>query len=129
MRNPPSDSELTKARSLVFAFADIMAANQCMIYDAASLPCSRAHLRAAFTTYINWMYQERDRNPSAFERNGYGDTLRAAESCFVHIDDFHDIAPEDKAGVKKLNSLGLEDDMDMDLAKLMLKYPAGGARN
>lgn len=119
---------IEKARDLVYGFADIMAAGKPLIGDATVLPCARTELRSAFTVYLNWMYAERDKDPSGFERNGYGDTLRAAESCYVMVNDFHDIDPSDHAEVCRINSSILSPGAlgDRELT-LMAKYPPGGA--
>lgn len=105
-----------------------MAAGKPFIGDATVLPCPRSELRSAFTVYLNWMYAERDKDPSGFERNGYGDTLRAAESCYVMVDDFHDIDPSDQAEVRRINSsIHSPTDIGEREMTMMAKYPPGGA--
>ena len=120
---------IEKARDLVYAFADLLAAGVPFIGNASVLPCSRSELRTAFSVYLNWMYSERNKDAGLFERNGYGKTLRAAESCYVRVDDFHDIAPEDIAEVNRMNFSVASSITNMGPAeiKMMVKYPLGGA--
>ncbi len=119
---------IERSRDLVYGFADIMAVGKPFIGDASVLPCARSELRTAFSVYLSWMYSERKKNPTAFERNGYGETLRAAESCSLMVDDFHDIAPEDVAEVNRINrSIKAPTDIGEAELKMMVKYPPGGA--
>ena len=120
---------IERARDLVYRYADFLADKKPLIGDASILPCTRTELRNAFQVYLSWMYSERARNPSAFEANGYGETLRAAESCYCMVDDFHDIAPQDKADVERINaSIAAPSDIGAEALELMRKYPPGGAR-
>jgi len=119
---------IERARDLVYGFADIVAEGKPFIGDASALPCPRSELRSAFTVYLNSTYSERSKDPSGFERNGYGDTLRAAESCYVMLDDFHDIDPADHSEVRRINSLiHSPADIGERELKMMAKYPPGGA--
>lgn len=133
---PPDDSvakqsgllSVKDAEDIVMDFANIMAKSPQMIWDAEVLPCSRDRLKEAFGIFLDWLYQWRKRDLTSFGSSGHHETLRHAEALLCHVDDFHDIDPRDKAAVAKLNSLGMDEDIDMELAKLMLKYPAGGAK-
>ncbi len=117
---------VAQAREYVYDFADKMALGASLIGDASTLPCSRDKLRQAFHIYFAWMNAERDKDPVSFEKEGYGDTLRAAESCYVRIDDYHDIAPEDKAAVTRANKNPSSHISD-EAIDLLGKYPPGGA--
>ncbi len=119
---------IERARDLVYGFADIVAVEKPFIGDASVLPCIRSELRIAFSVYLKWMYSEREKDPAAFERDGYGGTLRAAECCSLMVDDFHDIAPEDVVEVKRINSsIASPADMGYSELKMMAKYLPGGA--
>jgi hypothetical protein len=104
-----------------------MALGTPFIGDSASLPCSKTDLKRAFDVYLMWMREERDKDPAGFAREGYGETLQAAESCYCMIDDFHDVAPEDKDAVERINSCMKKQqpiaDSDFDI---IAKYPIGG---
>jgi len=117
---------ISQAREYVYAFADKMAIGAPLVGDASTLPCSRDKLRKAFRIYFDWMNAERAKDPVSFEKEGYGDTLRAAESCYARIDDYHDIAPADKAAVTRANKNPSSHISD-EAIDLLGKYPPGRA--
>ena len=46
------------------------------------------------------------------------------------VDDFHDIAPQDKANVERINaSIAAPSDIGAETVELMRKVPGGGARD
>ena len=115
---------IAQARKYVYAFGDLLAQGAPLIGDASTLPCPRDKLRQAFQVYLAWMNAERSKDSINFEKEGYGETLRAAESCFARLSDFHDIAPEDKAAVERANRNPSSFISDEGI-ELLGKYPPG----
>ncbi len=119
---------IQQARDIVYGFADILGAGAPWIPDAATLPWPKSTIKHAFDVYVEAMVAEKNKNPALFQREGYQDTLDQAYSVMLHIDDYHDIAEEDREAVARANARPKTDMWDDETMKLLMKYPVGGGQ-
>jgi hypothetical protein len=105
--SPESTPPLTDddAQAIVHAFVDVMAKGAPYVGDASTLPYSKELIGRAFEKHIEHYEMLQKISKDAFQRLGYDEDLNLVRSMFMRLDDWHDIDPEDRGMVARLNAL------------------------
>lgn len=93
------------AQTVVYAFIDRMAEGAPLIGDASTLPYTKETIRSAFITHIEHYDGMRRISEELFRSKGYDETVQQLRAMYMRVDDWHDIDPEDRDAVFRINSL------------------------
>lgn len=94
-----------EAQDVVYSFIDLMSEGAPFIGDADNLPHSKTTIKKSFIKHIEHYEAMRRMNEAHFINNGYDQTVGQLKMMALRLDDWHDIAPEDKEDVQKLNQV------------------------
>ena len=103
----PSDAQLTddEAQTIVYAFIDLVAAGNPYIGDASTLPFPKHIIRQAFHKHLQHYYALRRISEDTFRELGYDKTVEQLSAMSVYLDDWHDLDPEDRDAIARLNAV------------------------
>jgi hypothetical protein len=93
------------AQTIVYAFVDLVAARNPHIGDASTLPYPKETIRQAFHKHLEHYHRMRLVSEQTFRELGYHKTVEKLGAMLVYLDDWHDIHPDDKEAVTRLNAI------------------------
>jgi hypothetical protein len=102
---PTSGMSDELAQNIVYAFIDRMAVGAPLVGDASTLPYPKETIRTAFTKHIDHYEGMRRISEELYRSKGYDETVRQLRSMYMRLDDWHEIDPEDKDTVSRMNNL------------------------